>query len=629
MFLVSHDSFRNGLKIWKSREKSRVDRAIERHRAVRLARQRRAPDSNGDKRSAFLKDYYFYDVYHKRSHYENIKANPQSTQIEKNPKICIVGAGMAGLFSFLLLKKAGIDDITILEYQDRVGGRLHTHYFTDNPNDEKRLYGELGAMRLPYIKGRPDLSPHQLVFDTVEYLNEYNKKDDPNMEIKFIPFIFSNPNALYYFNNKKAPSGEVMTSNYSKNIGVKQLGLSDTIPDNYLILWDDAVKPFYDELDKNFTNGLINLKRYDHHTTYSYLKEAYLPKVLPSKKPADYDEIISAIEVQEFGTGDFRHYGFVPTVLELYTFSDPNYNISWNTIDKGMQRLPNAYLPMIKKENINLKYNSEVYKLEKTNNSKIKVFWKNNRKSVSETFDRVIVTVPLGVVRHWDLPLTLSYKKRNAIREIDYEFAGKIFLQFKSRFWEKPPFESGANPTTSNIGIIGGATFTDLPIRTIVYPSYYQGTSADKPGILLVSYTWCNDAKKYAQFSEKERFELALKDLATIHGDIVYKEWVPGKKNNKAHYWPNDRTTGGAYSYFGVGQLESLVGAMMRPEECIHWCGEHTDIHNSWTVGALNSAVRVVKEILLENLMSDKWLKLKNMRLLKYWNGNLEAFEDY
>ncbi|RIB19899.1 hypothetical protein C2G38_2305776 [Gigaspora rosea] len=467
---------------------------------------------------------------------------------------------MAGLFSFLLLKKAGIDDITILEYQDRVGGRLHTHYFTDNPNDEKRLYGELGAMRLPYIKGRPDLSPHQLVFDTVEYLNEYNKKDDPNMEIKFIPFIFSNPNALYYFNNKKAPSGEVMTSNYSKNIGVKQLGLSDTIPDNYLILWDDAVKPFYDELDKNFTNGLINLKRYDHHTTYSYLKEAYLPKVLPSKKPADYDEIISAIEVQEFGTGDFRHYGFVPTVLELYTFSDPNYNISWNTIDKGMQRLPNAYLPMIKKENINLKYNSEVYKLEKTNNSKIKVFWKNNRKSVSETFDRVIVTVPLGVVRHWDLPLS---------------------------------------------------------------------TSADKPGILLVSYTWCNDAKKYAQFSEKERFELALKDLATIHGDIVYKEWVPGKKNNKAHYWPNDRTTGGAYSYFGVGQLESLVGAMMRPEECIHWCGEHTDIHNSWTVGALNSAVRVVKEILLENLMSDKWLKLKNMRLLKYWNGNLEAFEDY
>jgi len=26
--------------------------------------------------------------------------------------------------------------------------------------------------------------------------------------------------------------------------------------------------------------------------------------------------------------------------------------------------------------------------------------------------------------------------------------------------------------------------------------------------------------------------------------------------------------------------------------------------------------------------MKDRWLKLKKSRLLKYWNGNLEAFED-
>ncbi|CAG8826878.1 20017_t:CDS:2, partial [Dentiscutata erythropus] len=71
--------------------------------------------------------------------------------------ICIVGAGMTGLFSALLLKKAGINDITILEYQDRIGGRVHTKYFTEDPDDERRLYGELGAMRLPYVQDRPDL----------------------------------------------------------------------------------------------------------------------------------------------------------------------------------------------------------------------------------------------------------------------------------------------------------------------------------------------------------------------------------------------------------------------------------------------------------------------------------------
>ncbi|CAG8690050.1 12346_t:CDS:2, partial [Gigaspora rosea] len=551
------------------------DRAIE-HRASRLARQRRTAGGNNDKRSSFLKDYYYYDVYHKRD--KNIRATPRNTPVKTNPKICIIGAGMSGLFSSLLLKKAGIDDITILEYQDRVGGRIHTHYFTDDPDDEKRLYGELGAMKVPYIKDRPDLSQHQLVFDTIDYLNKYNKKDDPNREVKLIPYIFSNPNALYYFNNKKAPSGEIMTRNYSENAAVKQLGLPDAIPDNYLDLFNDALQPFFDELDKNFTNGLIYLKRYDHHSTYSYLREVFLLKVLPSKKPQDYDIIIR------------------------------------------MQRLPNAFLPMIKKENINLKYNSEVYKLEKRNDGKIEVFWKNNGNMVSEIFDRVIVAVPLGVVRHWDLPLTLSYGKRSAIREMDYVLPEKIFLQFKSRFWEKPPSETGANPTTSDVGIVGGSSFTDLTIRTIVYPSYYVNISADKPGILLVSYSWSRDALVFGQFSEEERFELALKDLATIHG----------KENNKAKYWPADRTVGGsAYAYYGVGQIETLLGAMMRPEESIHWCGEHTDIHFGWTVGALNSAIRVVREILLDNLMSDKWFEFKNSRLLKYWNGNLEAFEDH
>ncbi|CAG8604250.1 7964_t:CDS:2, partial [Dentiscutata erythropus] len=449
---------------------------------------------------------------------------------------------------------------------------------------------------LPYVQDRPDLSPHQLVFDTIDYMNEYNKKDDPNKFIQRIPFIFTNPNALYYFNNKKAPHGEIMTYNYSESASVKQLGLPDGIPKNYVDLWVDALQPFFDELDANFTSGLINLKRYDHYSVYSYLREIYLPKVIPSKS-AYYDEIIDAIELQEAGT--------------------------------GMQRLPNAFLPMIKKENINLTYNSEVYKLEKTNDSKIEVYWKNNGRSVSEIFDRVIVTVPLGIVRHWDLPLTLSYGKRSAIREMNYGFSGKIFLQFKSRFWEKSPKETGANPTTSNVGIVGGITHTDLPIRTLVYPSYYVNISSDKPGILLASYTWGNDAVKYGQYTEEERFELALKDLATIHGDIVYKEWVPGKDNNKAEYWPNDRTSGGAYAYYGVSQLESIMGPMMRPEESIHWGGEHTDIHCAWIVGALNSGVRVVKEILLENLMGDKWSELKETRLLKYWNGNLGAFEGY
>ncbi|CAG8844002.1 19807_t:CDS:2, partial [Racocetra persica] len=60
------------------------DRAIERHSATRLARQRQRGILNNeiDKRTAFLKDYYYYNEYHKRINDENI--NPRSTPT-KNP----------------------------------------------------------------------------------------------------------------------------------------------------------------------------------------------------------------------------------------------------------------------------------------------------------------------------------------------------------------------------------------------------------------------------------------------------------------------------------------------------------------------------------------------------------------
>ncbi|CAG8666424.1 12934_t:CDS:2 [Funneliformis mosseae] len=546
------------------------------------------------KYNAHLKSYYHYE-YLKRLKDDDTNIFPRDTPTE-NPKICIIGAGAAGLFSALLLKEAGIKDITILEYQDRIGGRVRTHYFTNDPDDERRLYGELGAMRLPYVEGRPDLSPHQLMFDTIDYLNDYNK-DDQKKQIHTIPFIFSDSNAIQYFNNKKDHNGNMMTKNYYATVEISQLGYPDTIPSNFLDLWNEALMPFFDVLNTDFTKGLKMLKRYDEHSTYSYLRQVFLPERLPNEKAEVYDEIISAIELQLFVLS------FVDMAIASYTFDNLKYPLTWKTIDKGLQRFPNAFLPLIKKEKMDLRYNSEVYKLENTNNGeKVKVYWKSKGKKEFEVFDRVIVTPPLGVVRHWDLPSTLSYGKRRAIRELNYAASGKIFLQFKSRFWE-----TNGQPTTSGAGIVGGTSSTDLPVRTVVYPSYYQGIPPNNSAVLLASYTWKKDAEKYGPFSEEEMFELALKDIVTLHGDIALKEWIPGKENNKAIYWPNDKTAGGgAFAEFGPAQFGELMESMMKSEDYIHWAGEHTDIFHAWIVGALNSGVRVVREVLLKNLMKDR-----------------------
>ena len=57
----------------------------------------------------------------------------------KNEKICIIGAGPAGLSAAVHLEKNGYTNYSILEKEDHVGGKCHSPY-----HDGKRF--EMGAI---------------------------------------------------------------------------------------------------------------------------------------------------------------------------------------------------------------------------------------------------------------------------------------------------------------------------------------------------------------------------------------------------------------------------------------------------------------------------------------------------
>lgn len=67
-------------------------------------------------------------------------------------RICIVGAGVAGLVIAHHLLLAGVPaaQIDILEASDRVGGRCYTYKFPDDPSCPHNYY-DIGAMRIPDI----------------------------------------------------------------------------------------------------------------------------------------------------------------------------------------------------------------------------------------------------------------------------------------------------------------------------------------------------------------------------------------------------------------------------------------------------------------------------------------------
>ncbi len=98
-------------------------------------------------------------------------------QGKNRQRIGIIGGGIAGLVSAYELSQVN-HQVTLLESDSRLGGRIKTHYFNDG------TYGELGAMRIPTSHGC-----------ILHYIDKF--------KLPKRPFINYNPAAFYYLRGKK------------------------------------------------------------------------------------------------------------------------------------------------------------------------------------------------------------------------------------------------------------------------------------------------------------------------------------------------------------------------------------------------------------------------------------------
>lgn len=128
----------------------------------------------------------------------------------KSKDIAIVGAGMSGLMTYLVLTQAGFTNITILEGSERLGGRVRTEYLSGGPKDYS--YQEMGPMRIPqtYTYGNKtyNISDQFMFFQLADELNRINSASGrSDLGIDLIPFIQNSPNGLMYYNENKLENG--------------------------------------------------------------------------------------------------------------------------------------------------------------------------------------------------------------------------------------------------------------------------------------------------------------------------------------------------------------------------------------------------------------------------------------
>lgn len=107
----------------------------------------------------------------------------------------IVGAGMAGLYTGMILDSLKIR-YHIIEASDRIGGRVYTHRFTDDPGD----YYDAGAMRFP---DNPIMSETFALFETLGIKKNWNPDSDEQERGQLIPYYLQGNNTPSYYNGHR------------------------------------------------------------------------------------------------------------------------------------------------------------------------------------------------------------------------------------------------------------------------------------------------------------------------------------------------------------------------------------------------------------------------------------------
>lgn len=501
----------------------------------------------------------------------------------KGLKVGIIGGGLAGLSAAYELRKLGFD-ITVFDALDnRIGGRVYTYYF----NRQKNLYHEFGAMRIPVT--------HETVW---HYLNLFH--------LPTRPFIQYDPNALIYIKKTRVrndPNGiNVMEYIYPKyrltewekntswqqllTIGTESQLLSATTEERAEIL---QTKPIYSPRallwgdhsnmimmqSAGLNQDAVSLVSNFHPLLYGNLYNSYIDFVQESY-PADTTflyEIPGGMVNLPMALYD--------SLLNPNPYDDIDPSCLGKTCYFGGCRVDGIYLG--------------------EGGSKVRLKYQHvkSRQSREEKFDYIVCAIPFSTLRTMDVDPLFSSIKMRAIREVNYTPSQKSLLLSKERFWEKE-------------GIVGGGSYTDLPIASIWYPSDHAKylsqpdnpaetrsvLPANEPGVVVGSYNFSLDTTRLTNQTDEKLFEELKRDIGWVHG-------LPPKYINntiddfKTVNWDKQPSIRGALSFFTPEQKRIFSYGMTLPEygERIFFAGEHISAVHRWMQGALQTGMQAANDL--------------------------------
>lgn len=499
-------------------------------------------------------------------------------------KIAIIGAGMAGLTAGWLLKKAG-HEIRIFEASNSVGGRIKT--LRDGFSSDG--YAEAGAMRIPEshaltrelvrLSGLGEVEFFNIVDNSIIFINNRHVTyKDYEQDIGRLGFVLTDEE------KKRKTADQLFDDAVKEHINGLQEGQTSLWPDFDFQQFDDDCSREKRERRKNL---LIEL---DKHSLRSFLRHEAKIKGNQTKGNCLSEgavAMICAVMASEMELS--------VSLAELVNDHAELHGVGKHyRIPGGMDRLPKAFVTgKFKSHDLakNVFYSNRVVEIRGLPSATPLRIWTENpvtRQRFDYDCNFVIVAIPFSALRHVYMPALLEPYKELAIRQLHYQNACKIFIEFSERFWDHN--YAGDVPGTKPIP--KGSSITDRPVRQIFYP--------EEGKVLLASYTWGDDALRWTSLKHDDRIRFALRDLAIVHnreeqhGRRVLEEIFVG---GLSHSWAENEFTAGGFASFEPYQFTDLFDSIWKSEGNIHFCGEHTSTKHGWIEGAVESGIRAAREV--------------------------------
>lgn len=252
----------------------------------------------------------------------------------------------------------------------------------------------------------------------VSYINSKLKPGYP--PIKMIPYIYQANNTFRLFNDKLvynqiAPSADTFDILVSQGGTINNTAFAALSPNT---VFDDAVSDIVESLKVDFTTGFNKLMQYDNLSVRQYL----LTKGYSSQE-------IDWLETINEATTHYDTYSLGQAVIEQWVFSESPLD-SWLSVEGGMDRLIDGMVKIIRKS---VETKKRVTAIKPAGTSGLSVIINGAEKRV---YDHVINTVPLGAMQAMDMTeLQLDYRKKHAIRRLQYDPSVKIGMKFTTRWF--------------------------------------------------------------------------------------------------------------------------------------------------------------------------------------------------